>query len=150
MRASLRALTSVSAALLISTFLLMGRAGQAMEIEKFDKMAAQDQSEYIVVLIEGAQQVLIKEGKKELAAKIHALFTTTLPGDDAPVGTVEFESNLARARLADVRRLQKDPRATRLEVEDAMIATIEKNGIPLPDAFFAVASGFRPKFPPKR
>jgi hypothetical protein len=150
MRKNLPELRHVAAALLVSTSLLTGTAAYAMEIQKFDKMAAQDQSEYIVVLIEGAQQVLIKEGKKELAAKIHALFTTTLPGDDAPIGTVEFESNLARARLADVRRLQKDPRATRLEVEDAMIATIEKNGIPLPDTFFAVASAFRPKYPPKR
>ena len=143
-------LPKISAALLMLASLLLASVAHAMEIEKFDKMAGQDQSEYIVVLIEGAQQVLIKEGKKELAAKVHALFTTTLPGDDAPIGTVEFESNLARARLADVRRLQKDPRATRLEVEDAMIATIEKNGIPLPDTFFTVASGFRPKYPPKR
>ena len=150
MRNILRRWPDVSAAWLISTSLLMGSAAQAMEIEKFDKMDGRDQSEYIVVLIEGAQQVLIKEGKKDLAAKVHALFTTTLPGDDAPIGAVEFESNLARARAADVRRLLKDPRAERLEVEDAMIATIEKNGIPLPDTFFTVASGFRPKYPPKR
>jgi hypothetical protein len=77
-------LPKISAALLKSTSLLLASAARAMEIEKFDKMAAQDQSEYIVVLIEGAQQVLVKEGKKELAAKIHALFTTTLPGDESP------------------------------------------------------------------
>jgi hypothetical protein len=85
-----------------------------------------------------------------LAAQVHALFTATLPGDQSPVGVVEFESNLARARLADVRRLQKDPRPTRLEVEHAMADTLEKNGISLPDTFFTVASGFRPKYPPKR
>jgi hypothetical protein len=150
MRTNLRELTYVLAASFVSASLLTGSAAHAMEIEKFDKMDGRDQSEYIVVLIEGAQQVLINEGKKELAAKIHALFTTTLPGDDAPIGTVEFESNLARARAADIRRLQKDPRATRLEVEDAMAGTLEKNGIPLPDAFFTVASAFRPKYPPKR
>lgn len=103
MRNILRRLPDVSAALLVSTSLLMGSAAQAMEMEKFDKMDGRDQSEYIVVLIEGAQQVLIKEGKKDLAAKVHALFTTTRPGDDAPIGAVEFESNLARARAADVR-----------------------------------------------
>jgi len=52
-------------------------------------------------------------------------FTTTLSGDESPVGAVEFESNLARARLTDVRRLQQAPRATRLEVDDAMIVTIQ-------------------------
>jgi hypothetical protein len=143
-------LPKICAALLASASLLIAGAAHAMEIEKFDKMAARDQSDYIVVLIEGAQQVLLKEGKKELAAKVHALFTTTLPGDQSPVGVVEFESNLARARSADVRRLLQDSRATRLKVEDAMIVTIEKNGIPLPDTFFTVASGFRPKYPPKR
>ena len=150
MKMRFRKPSNVAAALLMSTIVLMGSTAHAMEIEKFDKMAAKDQSDYIVVLVEGAQQVLIKEGKRDLAAKIHALFTTTLPGDESPIGVVEFESNLARARSADIRRLQKDPRATRLEVEDAMAATLEKNGIPLPDAFFTVASAFRPKYPPKR
>lgn len=143
-------LPKICAALLASASLLLAGAAQGMEIEKFDKMAAQDQSEYIAVLIEGAQQVLIIEGKRELAAKIHALFTTTLPGDDAPIGSVEFERNLARARLADVRNLEKDPRAARLEVEDAMVVTLRKNGIELPVGFYTVASGFRPKHPPKR
>ena len=135
----------------ILTFLMASvAAAQAMEIEQFDKMAAQDQSEYIVVLIEGAQKVLIQSGRKDLAAKVHKLFVTVIPGDDASIGTVEFESNLARARLADVRRLQKDPRAERLEVEDAMAATLHKNDIELPDTFFTVASSFRPKLPPKQ
>ena len=146
----LRKLPKKCAALLMSASLLLASAAPAMEIEKFDKMAAKDQSEYIVVLIEGAQQVLIKEGKKEFAAKIHALFTTTLPGDDAPVGIIEFERNLARARLADIRNLEKDPHAPRLEVEDAMAVTLKKNGIELPVGFYTVASGFRPHYPPKR
>jgi len=139
---------SIAAAALIVAMLPPCTA-LAMEIEQFDKMAAQDQSEYIVVLIEGAQKVLIQSGRKDLAAKVHKLFVTVIPGDDASIGTVEFESNLARARLADVRRLQKDPRAERLEVEDAMAATLHKNGIELPDTFFTVASSFRPKLPPK-
>ena len=134
-------------ALMFFTPLLMGSPAHAMEIEQFDKMAAADQSDYIVVLIVGAQRVLIDSGRKDLADKVHILFTTTIPGDDAPVGAVEFESNLARARSADIRNLEKDPRAARLEVEDAMIVTLQKNGIELPDSFFTVAGGFRPKLP---
>jgi hypothetical protein len=138
-------------AILLPTILIASVAtAQAMEIEKFDKMAGPDQGDYIVVLIEGAQKVLVQSGRKDLAGKIHTLFTTTIPGDAAPIGSVEFESNLARARAADIRRLQKDPRAERLEVEDAMAATLHKNGIELPDSFFTVASGFRPKLPPKQ
>jgi hypothetical protein len=130
--------------------MLLSGAAQAMEIEKFDRMAAQDQSDYIVVLIEGAQKVLIQSGKKDLADKVHILFTKRLGGDESPVGVVEFESNLARARAADLRNLEKNPNAQRLEVEDAMAGTLHKNGIELPDSFFTVASGFRPKLPPTK
>ena len=38
-------------------------AAQAMQIQQFDKMALQDQADYISVLIDGAQKVLIDEGK---------------------------------------------------------------------------------------
>jgi len=136
-------------AVFVLTFLMVSVAvAQAMEIEKFTKMAVQDQSDYVVVLIQGAQKVLIQSGRKDLADKVHKLFTTTIPGDDSPIGVVEFESNLARARAADLRNLAKNPSAPRLEVEDAMVVTLEKNGIPLPTSFYAVASGFRPKLPP--
>ena len=140
---------ALSAAILTATVLLSA-AAQAMEIQKFDRMAAQDQGDYIVVLIEGAQKVLIASGKKDLARKVHVLFTRTLPGDQSPVGVVMFERNLARARLADLRNLQKNPHAPRLEVEDAMAVTLKKNGIELPTSCYTVASGFRPKHPPKR
>jgi hypothetical protein len=136
-------------AIIVSAALLMSNAARAMEIVKFDKMAAQDQSDYIVILIEGAQKVLIQSGKKDVADKVHTLFTKKLGGDESPVGVVEFEGNIARARLADIRNLEKDPRAARLEVEDAMVVTLQKNGIELPDSFFTIASGFRPKLPPQ-
>ena len=127
--------------------LILGQPAQAMEIQKFDKMSAQDQSDYIVVLIEGAQKVLIDAGRRDLADKVHNLFTTTLPGDKSPFGSVEFERNLNRARLADIQNLQKDPHAQRLEVEDAMFVTLKKNGIELPESFFTVAANFHPKQP---
>ena len=73
-----------------------------------------------------------------------------MSGDDAPIGAIEFERNLARARLADIRNLEKDPRADRLEVEDAMAVTLKKNGIELPTSFYVIANGFRPKLPPKK
>jgi len=71
-------------------------------------------------------------------------------GVAAPIGSVEFERNLARARLADLRNLEKNPQAARLEVEDAMAVTLKKNGIALPTSFYTVASGFRPVLPPKK
>jgi hypothetical protein len=61
---------------------------------------------------------------------------------------VEFETNLALARVADAKRAEKDPKAQRVEVEDAMAVTLQKNHIDLPDSFFTVARNFKPKFPP--
>jgi hypothetical protein len=62
---------------------------------------------------------------------------------------VQFELLLARARVADLERIKKDPRAIRLEVEHAMILTLQKNDIALPKSFMTVANAFKPKFPLK-
>ncbi len=72
------------------------------------------------------------------------------PGDAHTVGVVEFERNLALARAADAERVLKDPKARRLEVEDAMAVTLKKNGIVLPQSFFTVASGFKPRHSPEK
>jgi len=59
---------------------------------------------------------------------------------------------LAGLRVKDAQSGAGDPKAQRLEVEDAMALTLQQNGngIELPDNFFTVASGFKPKFPPKK
>ena len=122
---------------------------QAMEIWQFDKMAVSDQSEYVGLLVQGAEKVLTDEGRSDLAAQVEDLFTTTDPGDRHTIGAVEFEMNLALAREADAKNVLKNPNSPRIEVEDAMAVTLKKNHIDLPDSFFTVASNFKPKFPPK-
>jgi hypothetical protein len=138
---------------LVATFLsaamLFTSAAQAMEIRQFDKMAGQDQDEFIAELVQGAEKVLTAEGKPDLAAQVSHLFTTNDPGDQISIGMTEFMRNLDRARAADIRRIQKNPEARRLEVEDAMIVTMRKNGIELPPSFLTVASNFKPKLPPQ-
>jgi len=129
--------------------MLFTSAAQAMEIQKYDKMAAQDRADYVATLIMGAQKILTDEGRADLAVKVDSLFSQTLPGDLTTVGAGEFERNLDRARVADAKNVVKDPNARRLEVEDAMAVTLKKNGIELPQAFFTFASNFHPKLPPK-
>jgi len=133
----------------LSASLLAATAVQAMEIRQFDKMAGPDQDEYIAELIQGAEKVLTDEGKPDLSVKVSKLFTTHLGNDQISLGMTEFSINLKRARLIDVQNVAKDPHAQRVEVEDALFATLKKNGIELPDSFFTVASGFRPKYPPQ-
>lgn len=120
-----------------------------MELQKFDKMASEDKGEYVGLLVGGAERVLKDEGRADLAAKVEQLFTMTEPGDQHTLGMVEFQLNLARARVTDAKNIANDPHAQRLEVEDAMAVTLKKNGIDLPQSFFTVNSNFRPKLPPK-
>jgi len=86
-----------------------------MEIRQFDKLADRDQSEYIGNLIVESENALTDEGKLDFAAKIKTLFTTKQPGDADVMGMVEFERNLALARVADAQRAEKDPSAHRVK-----------------------------------
>jgi hypothetical protein len=135
------------AATFLSAAMLFTAGAQAMEIRQFDKMAVQDQGDYIQALVDGAQKVLNDEGRSDLAAKVDQLFTEIPSGDKISLGMTESERNLARARLADAEEATKDPKAQRIEVEDAMAVTLQANHIDLPDSFFTVASNFKPKLP---
>jgi hypothetical protein len=133
------AATSLSATMLFSSVV------QAMEIWRFDKMAGQDQDEYVGDLIEGAEKVLTDDGEADQATRVRDLFALHLGNDQISLGMTEFQKNLARARLADVERVGKEPNARRLEVEDALAVTLKKNGIDLPRSFFTVMKDFKPK-----
>jgi hypothetical protein len=117
-------------------------AAQAMEIQQFDKIALQDQGEYVGLLVSGAEKVLKDEGRADLAAQVESHFTTTMPGDQHTLGSVEFTSNLSLARADDAENAVDHPNDPRLEVEDAMFVTLQKNGIELPDSFYTVNSNF--------
>jgi hypothetical protein len=132
----------------LSAAMLFTSAALAMEIRQFDKMADQDQADYIVALVDGAEKVLTDEGRPDLAAKVEHLFTTKNNGDADTIGGVEFEINLALARVDDAKNAAQHPNDPRLEVEDAMFVTLQKNHIELPDSFYTVNSGFKPKHAP--
>ena len=122
-----------------------------MEIRLFDKMADQDQSEYIGNLIVGAEKALTDEGKSDLAAQIKTLFTAKKnPRDSDVLGMLEFELNLATARVADAQRAEKDPNAHRLEVEDVILATLKKNNIPMSRTFVTAVRAINSNFQPRR
>ncbi len=95
--------STLLAATFLSAAMPLASSVQAMEIQQFDKMADQDQSAYIADLIVGAEKVLTAQGEPDLAAQVKHLFTTKNPGDADTIGMVEFEINLALARVADVR-----------------------------------------------
>ena len=142
-------LNKVLVAAFMSAAMLLPNMVQAMEIRLYDKMASDDQTEYVADLIEGAEKALTDEGRPDLAAQISKLFTTNIGGDKVSVGSAEFTRNLAAARVADAERAAKDANAHRLEVEDAMLVTLKRNNIPLSQdfikAFRAINKDFQPK-----
>jgi hypothetical protein len=138
------------AATFLSAAVLCPCPAQAMEIQQFDKMADKDQGEYVVQLIEGARKVLRASGRADLAEKVARLFTTDDPESNISIGMTEFELLLARARVQDLQRIAKDPKAPRLEVEHAMILMLRKNDIEVPKTIMSVMDRFKPKFPPRK
>ena len=94
------------AATFVSAAMLFSGIAQAMEIRQFDKMAGQDQNDYIVALINGAEKVLADEGRPDLAAQVEQLFTTKNNGDANTIGMAEFERNLAIVRLDDAKNAE--------------------------------------------
>jgi hypothetical protein len=133
------------AAIALTAGMLFASPGQAMEIRQFDKMAIEDQKEYMGGLVEGAQQVLRDAGHTDLADKVETLFTTKPRDSDVSIGMSQLVANLALVRVSDLQRLEKDPNAKRLEVEHAMIMTLKHVGIVLPKSFMHVMDGFKPK-----
>jgi hypothetical protein len=146
----MRELTMHLAATFLSAAVLFTGAAQAMEIQQYDKMTPADQSEYVRLLVQGAEKILNEEGKASLATQVSYLFTIKDPGDAQSVGMVEFELDLDRMRTDDADGVLRDPNARRLEVEDAMLVTLKNNGITLPSTFLSVGKDFKPKFPPQK
>lgn len=118
-------------AVLVSAALLLAGMAHAVSFPQFDNMSQYQQAEFIADMVARTEKALKDEGKAEFAIKMEQLFTDIEPGDKVSVGLAELEVNVARARLADLHRLEKDPKARRVDVEDALFVTLKKNGIEL-------------------
>lgn len=135
------------AAALMLTALLITNAAEAMPIQQYDRMSANDQADYTSLLVGGAEQVLNDAGRPDEAAQVEKLFTTRVAGDKITVGMGELELNMSVVRQTDADNLVKNPNAKPLPVELAMIATLKNNGIILPKSFMHVGDSFQPKDP---
>ena len=135
----------VLAATFLSAAMLFSGAAQAMTIQQFDKMANDDQAEYVSELVSGAEKVLTDEGKADQAKKVENLFTTNAPDGNTSIGMSQFMITLALMRLNDAKNAVDHPNDPRLEVEDTMFLMLQKNRVELPDSFFTVNKNFKPK-----
>jgi hypothetical protein len=136
------------AATFLAAVLILSTTAQAMEIQLFDKMDQDDRAEYVSALIRGAEKALTDAGKPDQAGQVRDLFNTNPPDGNISIGMSDFMLTLAKARLADAQRAEKDPNARRVQVEDAMAVMLKKlHGIELPQSLFSAAKDFKPRHP---
>ena len=128
----------------MSAAMFFANTAQAMEIQLFDRMAGDDQIRYVGQLEDSVEGAL--KGDPALLARVKRFFLAKQPGEDLS-GMGRFELNLALARIADIDTAAKNPKARRLELEDVLYVTLERNGIALPKTFRPTAANFQPKFP---
>jgi len=132
-------------AVLASLSLLGAQIAQAIEIRAFDRIAPDDQIDYVGLMIDSVERSV---PAAELP-RVQRFFRNKQPGETIS-GMGQFELNLSLARVADLQAAEKDPRARRLAVEDVMYVTLERNGIKLPAGFRPAATNFHAKLPPRR
>jgi hypothetical protein len=122
-----------------------GVAASAREIWRFDKLAGDDQIEYVNLLIDSVQAAT----RPDQLAQVKRFFMSKQSGETIS-GMGQFELNLSLARVADLEAVEKNAKVRRLEVEDVMYVTLERNGIVLPKGFRPAAINFQPKNPPSK
>ena len=135
--------------IIVSATLLLGSAAQAMDIAVYFKMADQDQGQFDNTLFVGAKQLLMQEGRTDLANQLDRLFTKVKTGNKLSDGMADYQANLGAMIVAEVKRQARNPSLPHLQAERAFRDAAQDHGIALPPAFDTVASTFHPKLPPK-
>jgi hypothetical protein len=120
---------------LLSVALLWPRPSNAMDIQQFDKMATQDQRDYIAFLVKEAQKLLIEQGRRDLAVKARELFHNIRPGEQRSAGEAQIEKHLAAARTFSA-SAKLSGKVSWNRVESALFQVLVNNGIVPPSAFF--------------
>ncbi len=129
---------------LASAGLLMANLAQAIEIRQFDKLAGDDQIDYVSGLVASVEAA----SSPAQLPQVKRFFKNKQPGQ-AISGMGQFELDLARARVADLQSAASNPRARHLEVEDVLYVTLQRNGIVLQESFRPAAVKFHAKLPPR-
>jgi hypothetical protein len=134
----------------MSAAMLCSSVAPAMDIKDYFKMADQDQGRFDQSLLTVAEKLLNDEGRADLAAQLDKLFTEVKAGNKLSDGMADYQANLGAMLIAEVNREVRNPNLQHLQAERAFRDAAKDHGIPLPPAFDTVASGFKPKFPPKK
>jgi hypothetical protein len=115
-------------------------SSHAMEIQQFDRMAGDDQMDYVDKLAQSVEDAT----QGDAHARAVRFFKPKQPGETIS-GMGQFEMALSLARIADLDAAVKNPKARRLEVEDVMHTILDRNGIILSKP---IPVRFHPTYPP--
>ena len=130
-----------SVVLILAAIMLGPKAASAMTVEMFDAMAAEDQHEYLTLLVKQAREVLARQDQREPAAKFEELFHTRRGQRQSP-GEAEFEKQLTMLRdyrsNGDVNGVHA--KTIPGDVEAALIGSIQKDGILMTHTLFKALS----------
>jgi len=122
--------------------------GGSMPIPHFDKMSMEAQSEFIATMVDVTERTLRETGNSVAADRMVPLFADIHPGDTMSWGLIALEENIDRARVVDLEHVQKDPNASRVEVERALFLTLKKAEIDIPvqtaNGIISVLTNFHP------
>ena len=129
---------------------LFAHAGaHATDFTSFDRLDIQGQAEYVTAMVDASQQALRAEKRTDLADRLVQTFMEIKPGDQISDGQAELQILIAKARLADAKRLAKDPKARPLDVEDALFVWLKRSDMPPTDAHITSVLDAMAKFHPR-
>jgi hypothetical protein len=131
----------LSASLLTAAMLVLSPAAWAMKIQQLDRMADQDQIDYVSQLVARVRASVTGDQ----LAKVDEFFKARDTGEGVS-GMAVFELNLARKRSAELNLAAMGTKLEGDDVERVMFLTLKANGIVLPQSFLTPMS-FRPKHP---
>ena len=118
---------------------------EAKSINDYDAMPVQDQSRYVVALIDGSKDLLAKQGRQDMIQKIANVFETHDPGETISKGAKQFAKDLEAVEQYQ----QKTGKM--LQVEHALLVTFKKLGIEVPqEEFMHLGDKFKPVDLPKK
>ena len=131
----MRQFTKATIATFLLAVVLSPRPAASMEIHQFDKMTAEDQQHYVAFLVKEAEDLLIEQGRRDLALKVTQLFREIPPGADRSKGAIQFEEHLVDARAWSA-KTNLPGKVSWNQVEGVLFATLDKNGIRPSLAFY--------------
>ena len=115
---------------------------QNMKLQQFDRMAGQDQIDYITQL----QARVRASVTGDQLTKVNEFFKPRDTGEGVS-GMTSFELDLGLVRSAEMTLANGHMKLQGADVEGVLFKTLERNGIVLPQSFLTAPMNFKPKSP---